>query len=321
MRSVVVDARRWRQRADEGGRSRASLARGSSYKYALRLRTGFIHRHTARTAACGALRACKGKRASDERSACVANRPARDSHLRLSLCLSVRVPPSCLYLCSLYLVCLSTSASGILSLSLSFPSRFLRQSESKVSRVSCRLVCASPGAPGKWPTDNGHARVTRVAFRTGRRACVPLESCFARDTRRECHRPGRRAATSSSRAMRRDPDRVATRRYHDHRCGDDNEKCGDNRPKFRPAVTGDLRGGSSATFPVLRRSRIAVISGRPCCYWRDEDSSRVFIEDVDCSRRFFLDSGFHVEEHQPLSRLLFTRAYKFRRVRARCKTS
>lgn len=102
-----------------------------------------------------------------------------------------------------------------------------------------------------------------------------LWKVVSRDTKKECHRPVRRAATSSSRAMRRDPDRVATRRYHDHhRCDDKNNKCGGDRcaryfrgsPKFRPAtVTGDLRGGgSTATFAILRRSRIAVISGRPC---------------------------------------------------------
>lgn len=99
-----------------GGRSRASLARDSSYKYALRPRTGFIHRDTARTAARGALRAClracvRANGRACKRSACVANRrPARDSHLYLSVCLSVfiSVPSICL------------SASGILSLSFSF---------------------------------------------------------------------------------------------------------------------------------------------------------------------------------------------------------
>ncbi|EFN62259.1 hypothetical protein EAG_12422 [Camponotus floridanus] len=121
--------------------------------------------------------------------------------------------------------------------------------------------------------------------------------------------------------MRRDPDRVATHRYHD-RC-DDTAECGRFRalPKFRPVETGDLRG--SATFAVLRRSR-TVISGRPCNS-RNEDSSRAVIEDVYCSRLALrlLDSDF-VGRQARRSRVLFrgvSRAYKFRRVRARCKTT
>lgn len=115
--------------------------------------------------------------------------------------------------------------------------------------------------------------------------CLPLKKLFRLTRRKSVIVRGRRDATGSSRAMRRDPDRVATRRYRDHRrCDDKNNKCGGDRcaryfrasTKFRPAtVTGDLRGGGSAsgTFAILRRSRIAVISGRPCNNWRHEDSS------------------------------------------------
>ncbi|XP_024867306.1 uncharacterized protein LOC112451716 [Temnothorax curvispinosus] len=131
-------------------------------------------------------------------------------------------------------------------------------------------------------------------------------------------------------------DRVAThqRRCHLDRCGvttcDRSRSRGCVRratPKFRLAGTADLR--VSTFFAILRRSFSGVvISGGQR---RNEDSTGVVIEDIDCSRLttpWLFDSEYIVwrARHSPV---LFTRVfcrrgasrtYKAQRVRSRCKT-
>lgn len=127
-----------------GGRSRASLARDSSYKYALRPRTGFIHRDTARTAARGALRAClracvpacerTDERASEVRASQIGGPRAIPTSICLSVCPSLSPFP------------LSASPPLVFSL---FPSRFYvsRKAKSVAFRAGwCARRLAHPGS-------------------------------------------------------------------------------------------------------------------------------------------------------------------------------